>query len=104
LIADAAKRRDPIAKAILDETGFYLGVWLGGMVSLLDPEAIVIGGGVAQIGRPLFDVIQATVPRYTINSGAAAALPILPAKLKTNVGIFGAASLFFAPQENTANS
>lgn len=94
MIADAARRRDRLAETILSGTGFYLGVWLGGMVSLLDPEAIVIGGGVAQIGKPLFDKIRETIPRYTINRDVVATLPILPAKLRKNVGIFGAASLF----------
>ena len=55
MIASAARRKDRIAAMILDETGFYLGVFLGSMVSLFDPEAIVIGGGVSQIGKPLFD-------------------------------------------------
>jgi glucokinase len=93
-IADAARRKDAIARRILDETGFYLGVWLGSMVSLLDPEAIVIGGGVSQIGKPLFDKIRETIPKFTINREFVASLPILPAKLRKNVGVFGAASLF----------
>lgn len=95
MIADAALRRDRVARLILDETGFYLGVWLGGIVSLLDPEAIVIGGGVAQIGKPLFDRIRRTIPQYTIHRPFIAALPIRPAKLQKNVGVYGAASLFF---------
>ena len=94
MIADAAKHRDHVARTILDETAFYLGVWLGGMVSLLDPEAIVIGGGVSQIGKPLFDKIRATVPNFTINRQFVRGLPIVPAKLHTNVGVYGAASLF----------
>ncbi len=94
MIADAARRKDRLAERILNETGFYLGVWLGGMVSLLDPEAIVIGGGVAQIGKPLFDKIRETLPLYTVNRHVLATLPILPARLRNNVGVFGAASLF----------
>jgi len=94
MIAAAARRKDRIATAILDETGFYLGVFLGSMVSLFDPEAIVIGGGVSQIGKPLFDRIRRTVPNYTINRAFVPELPIVPAKLKKDVGIFGAASLF----------
>ena len=94
MIELAAHQRDPIAKEVLDETGFFLGVWLAGMITLLDPEAIVIGGGVARIGKPLFDKIRQTIPNYTINRQFAVKTPILPAKLKTNVGVFGAASLF----------
>ena len=93
IIQEAARKGDHVAKAIIEETGFYLGVWLAGMISLLDPEAIVIGGGVTHIGKPLFDKIRATIPNYTIN-GFAAQTPALPAKLRTNVGIYGAASVF----------
>lgn len=94
LIEEAAREGDRIAQEIIDETGFYLGVWLAGMITLLDPEAIVIGGGVANIGKPLFDKIRATIPQYTINRQFAKKTPVLPAKLRTNVGIFGAASVF----------
>jgi glucokinase len=94
MIAEAARRKDRVAQSILDDTGFYLGVWLGGIVSLLDPEAIVIGGGVSQIGKPLFEKIRETVPKYTINRDFVPSLPILPAKLQKDVGVYGAASLF----------
>jgi glucokinase len=99
MIADAARRGDRIAQSILEDTAFYLGVWLAGMVSLLDPEAIVIGGGVSQIGKPLFDKIRETVPKYTINRAFVPTLPILPAKLQENVGVYGAASLFLPAAE-----
>ena len=99
LIQEAARKGDRVSKDIIDETGFYLGVWLAGMISLLDPEAIVIGGGVSQIGKPLFDKIRATIPSYSINRRFAASLPILPAKLQKNVGVYGAASVFLPAGE-----
>jgi glucokinase len=99
MIQEAARRGDALAKSIVDETGFYLGVWLGGMMSLFDPEAIIIGGGVAQIGKPLFDKIRQTMPDYTINRRFVEKLPILPAKLQTNVGVYGAASVFLPAGE-----
>lgn len=102
MIQAAARKGDPIAKFIIDQTGFYLGAWLGGMVSLFDPEAIVIGGGVSQIGKPLFDKIRETIPDYTINRRFVPKLPILPAKLQKNVGIFGAASLFLPAGEEAS--
>ncbi len=94
LIEQCAKAGDAIAKTILDETGFFVGVWLAGMITLLDPDAIVIGGGVARIGRPLFRKIRETIPQYTINRRFARSMPLLPTKLEKNVGVFGAASLF----------
>jgi glucokinase len=92
-ISEAAAKRDPVAQFIVDETGFYLGAWFGGIVSLLDPDMIVIGGGVAHIGEPLFRKIRETIPQYTINRHVLPTLPIVRAKLRENVGVFGAASL-----------
>ncbi len=94
LIARAALRGDAIAKFILKETGFFLGVWLAAMINLFDPEAVVVGGGVAQIGKPLFKTLHETIPHYAINPNFARRTPILPAKLKKNVGVYGAAALF----------
>ncbi len=99
MIVQAARAGDWIAQQTLEETGLYLGVWLAGMITLLDPEAIVIGGGVAQIGRPLFQKIRATILKYTLNPSLAKKTPLLPAKLKKEVGVFGAASLFLPAGE-----
>jgi len=93
MIEQTAAEGDAVAKSILDETGFLLGAWLASMITLLDPDAVVIGGGVSRIGKPLFDKIRKTIPQYTINHFAKDT-PLLPAKLQSNVGIFGAASLF----------
>ncbi len=99
MIADAARAGDAVANSVLDDTGFYLGVWLGSMISLLDPGAIVIGGGVARIGKPLFAKIRNTILHYTLNPKLAQKIPIVPAKLQQNVGIYGAASLFRPGQD-----
>jgi glucokinase len=98
LIQETAAAGDSVAKFIIDETGFFLGIWLASMITLLDPDAIVIGGGVSRIGKPLFNKIRETIPSYTINRQAKDT-PLLPAKLQKDVGIFGAASLFM--QEDT---
>ena len=99
MIQEAARRGDRVAKAILDETGFYLGVWLAGMITLFDPEAIVIGGGVSHVGKPLFDKIKKTIPQYTINRLFAVNTPLLPAKLRKDVGVYGAAAVFLPSGE-----
>jgi glucokinase len=99
MIEKAARGGDKIAQAIIDETGFYLGVWLAGMITLLDPEAIVMGGGVSQIGELLFRTVRKTILRYTMNPGLAVHTPLLPAKLQKQVGVLGAASLFLPAGE-----
>ncbi len=86
---------DPQALAILDEACVMVAAWLGGMISLLDPDIIVIGGGVARIGEPLFARLRRLVPERTINQFAAAT-PIVPAALRGDVGILGAASVVLA--------
>ena len=77
----------------LDEIAERLGVWLGGIVSLLDPGIIVIGGGVAQIGEPLFERLRATMPKRTINPYAPQ-IPVVPAHFGADAGVVGAACLF----------
>lgn len=91
-IDNAAKAGDRAAKKIILEQSRLIGVWLGNMISLLDPEIIVIGGGVSNIGEMFFKEIRETIPKYTINKQAKNT-KVVRAKLKSNVGILGAASI-----------
>ncbi len=76
----------------LDQLAVQLGAWLGSVVSLLDPDIIVIGGGVAGIGEPLFERLRVIVPTRTVNPYARE-LPIVAAKFGSEAGIVGAATL-----------
>ena len=78
----------------LDEMSEMIGAWLGSVVSLLDPEIIVIGGGMSQVGEPLFSRLRRIVPQRTINQFAAST-PIVCASLAEHVGVLGAASVAF---------
>lgn len=80
----------------LNEIAIQLGAWLGSVVSLLDPDIIVIGGGVSRIGEPLFEKLRAIVPGRTINPHAHE-LPIVPAKFGVEAGIVGAAAIMMTP-------
>jgi glucokinase len=76
----------------LNNLAVQLGAWLGSVVSLLDPDIIVIGGGVSKIGEPLFERLRAIVPKRTVNPHASQ-LPIVPAKFGAESGIVGAAAV-----------
>jgi glucokinase len=91
-IGEAAREGDKVALETIKEEGKLLGVWLGSMISLLDPEIIVIGGGVSLLGGLLFKEIRSTIPSRTLNIFAKKT-PVVQAKLKRDVGIFGAASV-----------
>lgn len=91
-IGRAAAQGDALAIQVLDEMCLTVGAWLGSMISLLDPEIIVIGGGISQIGEPLFERLRRIVPTRTINQFADST-PIVPAQLGANSGILGAAAV-----------
>lgn len=91
-IADGVARGDGESLRILDEIASMLGAWMGSMISLLDPDIIVVGGGVSRIGEPLFSRLRRIAPSRTINQFAAGT-PLMPAELAENVGIIGAASV-----------
>ncbi len=81
---------DETANALLDETAEMLSAWLGNMISLLDPDVIVIGGGVSQLGESLFSRLRALTPARSINLFAHQT-PIVPAQLGPDAGLLGAA-------------
>jgi glucokinase len=83
-----------LSETQLDEMSEMIGAWLGSVVSLLDPEIIVIGGGMSRIGEPLFSRLRCIVPRRTINQFAGST-PIVPASLAEHVGVLGAAAVAF---------
>ncbi|MDW8240453.1 MAG: ROK family protein [Acidobacteriota bacterium] len=92
VIAQATQQGDALAGQLIEETGLYLSIWLGGMLNLLDPDVVIIGGGVSAIGDLLFDTIRAHLPSYTLNPFVANT-PIVGAHFKEDVGILGAAAL-----------
>ncbi len=89
IISKAAKRGDKFAKAIIKETGNYVGVGLANVVSLIDPAVIVIGGGVSGFGKPLLDSIKKTVAQRIMNFPGRK-LKIVLSKLKDDAAILGA--------------
>jgi len=92
ILSIAASRGDLLAKEIWQTVGRHIGVCLTGVVNLLNPELVVIGGGVAEAGEILFDTIRKTVNERAM-SVPAQSVKIVPAKLKENAGLIGAAVL-----------
>ena len=92
IVSEAAKLGDPVAKRIFTIMGEYIGVGLASVVNLLNPEKIIIGGGVAAAGDILMNPIKETlVKRAMPISGAA--VEVVPAQLGNTAGVIGASLL-----------
>lgn len=92
VISQAYKKGDSLAKEIWEKVGLYLGTMLSGLINLLNSEIIIIGGGIAQAGKPLFDSIDKEIKKRAFPL-LAKDVQVVPAKLGTDSGIISAASL-----------
>jgi glucokinase len=92
LVGRAYSAGDPLAREILLETVDLLIPWLGNIVDLLDPDVLVIGGGVAAMLKPFFDEIKNRLPSCCVNPHASS-IPLLMAHYGADAGIAGGAAL-----------
>jgi len=91
-IAIAAQHGDDVARQIWAEIADWLGTTLSSIAWLLNPDAFVIGGGVAQAGALLFEPLQRKV-QSMLSTVVWEKLKILPAKFSNEAGIIGNAAL-----------
>lgn len=87
-----AAEGDQEMKALVDKVFRYIGVGCVTLINTLDPEKLVIGGGVSQIGEPLFAAVRDYVSKHALNPSGRNT-PIVPAALLQEAGLIGAAAL-----------
>jgi glucokinase len=92
LVGKAYAAGDALAREILEETSHLLAIWLGTIVDLLDPDVMVMGGGVAAILEPFFPEIKRQLPQWCVNSRVSE-IPLLMAHYGADAGIAGGAAL-----------
>ncbi len=86
---------DELALEVFRRMGFYLGVALAGLINVLNPEAIIIGGGVSAGWSLFLPHVKKTIWRKAYDEPAQRAL-ISIAELGEDAGILGAARLAFS--------
>ena len=94
-VAKAFAAGEPLAREVLQETVELLAPWLGNIVDLLDPDVIVVGGGVAAMFRPFFSEIIRLLPPWCVNPRSSD-IPVLMAHYGADAGIAGGAALCFS--------
>jgi len=101
IIAQLASQGDIVAQDAITEAGYYLGYGLFGLINLLNPESVIIGGGVAALGELLLNETRRVVANLALPSMRDT--PILAAHYQGALGsLVGAATLCWQmlPEKN----
>lgn len=92
IVFDAAREEDPMGKKVFRRYVCYLSQAIASIMQFLDPEIIVLGGGVSKAGAFLLDAVRQEVPKYLLFKNMPHARIEL-ARLGPDAGIIGAAML-----------
>lgn len=93
-VFDLYREGHPAITEFISRVFHALGVAAVSLVNTFDPKVLVIGGGVSQVGEPLFEAVQSYVSRYALDE-VGRQTRIVPARLNQNEGVIGAAALCF---------
>jgi glucokinase len=92
LVGQAYAAGDSLARELLLEIVELVTAWLGNIVDLLDPDIVVVGGGVAAMFQPFFGEIKNRLPSWCVNPRASE-IPLVMAHYGADAGIAGGAAL-----------
>lgn len=88
----AAKKGDRIAIEVIEESAQYLGAGLAGVVNLINPDVVVIGGGIADGGAGFVESVSAEIRKRAFST-ATEFLRVARASLGNDAGFIGAGIL-----------
>lgn len=92
-VTEAARGGDAAAVELLADLGTWIGEGAASVAAILDPELIVIGGGVAEAGDLLLTAVRAGYARQLTGRGHRPMADIVPASLGNDAGMIGAAAM-----------
>jgi len=81
-------------REVMERAQFYLGLLIANVVNILDPERVVIGGGIAErLGEEYVAPMRPTAYEHFLNQASARRIKILPGRLGDDAGSMGAVVL-----------
>jgi predicted NBD/HSP70 family sugar kinase len=89
-VIEAAQGGDQVARELMEHTAIQLGVRIASLVNLLNPEVVVVGGGIERAGSLLLEPVWRAVKKYAFEEPANL-VDVLPAQLGENAVALGAA-------------
>jgi glucokinase len=92
ILAQAYEARDPLVYEVISRAQHYLGIFIGSTINYIDPDMIVIGGGVAEaLGEAFVEPMRPVAYQYAMNRKDARKVEIALAKLEDHAVLLGAA-------------
>jgi len=92
-VYQAAADGDELALEVVNDTAKFLGVGIGNLLNVFNPEVVVVCGGVTLAGDHLFEPLRREVARRAFKP-AVTACRIVPGELAGTAGVYGAAKVF----------
>jgi glucokinase len=92
-VYQAAADGDELALEVVNDTAKFLGVGIGNLLNVFNPEVVVVCGGVTLAGDHLFEPLRREVARRAFKP-AVNACRIVPGELAGTAGVYGAAKIF----------
>jgi glucokinase len=94
IIATALERGDALTQEVMAKAEYYMGLLVASVVNMLDPEVIVLGGGlVERLGERYLEPVRETAEQYYLNQQDKDKIHIVESELKDYAGVLGAAIL-----------
>lgn len=93
IVSEAAHQGDELALSIVKRVGWIIGLGMVSLLHLFNPEIIVFGGSVSNMGELLFEPIRRTIRENVLDEGYLNGLRIEMAALGDNVSVVGGAAL-----------
>lgn len=92
---ESAKLGNKKAREVFKKFGRYLGIGVANLVNILDPEAVIIGGGISGASEFFLPEAKRSATRFILSPESRKNVKIIIGKLGENAGAIGAAALFY---------
>ncbi len=96
-VTAAANAGDAEALEIFDRFAGWVAVGIGNLMNILDPDVVIVGGGLTAHARHYFDRVRQLLPAEVLGAGSHRSTPVMLAQLGPDAGAIGAALLAIEP-------
>lgn len=94
VLGDALDQGDALTQEVMSQAEYYMGLLVSNVVNLLDPQAVVLGGGVVErLGAAYVDAVREVAEQFYLNQQDKEQIRIVESELKDYAGVLGAAML-----------